>query len=534
MKKILYIFVLLMAATSGYTQEQAPQANCWGWLPGYPDHYCECRKTSTPFSFPLQVQVTDTMWFSATVDDLKQGLAAYWFSNCSITFEVYAFCSSKTPTITMTVESNQMREMDVAAINRKLDEMGDMAEIMSQVLTPRVKVYPNGGTGTVYCYPYDQGPVSTCQEPLPIIPRMTYVCDQATEVYELHPENIAANGQGFIRWKQKKNFAGTIRLTDGACDGPEIAQMTLTDSMRVMMLNADSMLAAKQAGRSVFIHVTHPADYVGRIYYHNAIKWDMQRIDTTLCQGKTLQLNDTALSQTTVYPNDTLWKNGDTLSLTTYYLNIEPPTPVEDTLLLKAAQLPYNYQNQLIPKDGWGDYDLTIHRADQCDERYLLHVEHDVVTRATVVDTAVCLGKTITFGGVTYDMDTVIRDSAWADADTWVTSDITIRFTEPEIEYDTVGVAPSQFTANGYWYGELGVMVKQYGDTLIVKTKKNQCTRWIQLTVLEAEEPPTPGVGVDEVESSEQRTVKYMHNGVLYIRREGRDYDLMGRPVNSK
>lgn len=33
---------------------------------------------------------------------------------------------------------------------------------------------------------------------------------------------------------------------------------------------------------------------------------------------------------------------------------------------------------------------------------------------------------------------------------------------------------------------------------------------------------------------SEQRTVKYMHNGVLYIRREGRDYDLMGRPVNSK
>jgi hypothetical protein len=131
-------------------------------------------------------------------------------------------------------------------------------------------------------------------------------------------------------------------------------------------------------------------------------------------------------------------------------------------------------------------------------------------------------------------MDTVIRDSAWADADTWVTSDITIRFTEPEIEYDTVGVAPSQFTANGYWYGELGVMVKQYGDTLIVKTKKNQCTRWIQLTVLEAEEPPTPGVGVDEVESEEQRTVKYMHNGVLYIRREGRDYDLIGRPVNDK
>ena len=133
-----------------YAQEPAlaPQQMedyCWGKLLGYPDHYCECRNTSRTFSFPLEVQVTDTMWYSSTVNDLKQGLAAYWFADCSITFEVYAFCSSKTPTITMTVGSNQMREMDVASINRKLDEMGDMAELMSQVLTPRVKVYPNGG-----------------------------------------------------------------------------------------------------------------------------------------------------------------------------------------------------------------------------------------------------------------------------------------------------------------------------------------------------------------------------------------------------
>jgi len=523
---------MLLAAIGGQAQEQAPQMKddwCVGKLPTYPDHYCTCRNASTQFAYPMQVQVSDTMWFYASVDDMKQGLSAYWFADCSITFEVYAFCSSKVPTIAMTVGPNQMREMDVAYINQKLDEMGDMAELMSQVLTPRVKVYPNGGTGTVYCYPYDQGPTSTCQETLPLIPRMTYVCDQTTEVYELHPEQIASNGQGFIRWKQKKNLAGTIRLTDGACDGPEIGQMTLTDSMRVMMLNADTMQAAKQAGRSVFVHVTHPADYVGRIYYYKTIKWDVQRIDTTICQGKSLQLSDTTLSQTTVYPNDTLWKKGDTLSLTTYYLTIEPPTPQQDTLVLKAAQLPYNYRNQLIPKDGWGDYDLTIHRADQCDERYLLHVEHDVVTRSTVVDTAVCLGRTVTFGGVTYDMDTVIRDSAWADADTWVTSDITIRFTEPETEYDTIAIPASWFVNGRYWYGDLGVTLYGYGDTLIVKTKKNQCTRWIQLHVEERE----IGTLVETV-PTEAETYKYIRNGILYIRREGQDYDLMGRPVNGK
>ena len=157
MKRIFYIFALV-AATCGYAQENAPQMKddyCWGKLPGYPEHYCTCRNSSQAFSFPLITQVTDTMWFSSTVDDMKQGLSAYWFSDCSITFEVYAFCSSKTPTITMTVGANQMREMDIATINRKLDEMGDMAELLSQALTPRIKVYPNGGTGTVYCYPYN-------------------------------------------------------------------------------------------------------------------------------------------------------------------------------------------------------------------------------------------------------------------------------------------------------------------------------------------------------------------------------------------
>jgi hypothetical protein len=156
-------------------------------------------------------------------------------------------------------------------------------------------------------------------------------------------------------------------------------------------------------------------------------------------------------------------------------------------------------------------------------------VEHDVVTRSTVVDTAVCLGKTVTFGGVTYDMDTVIRDSAWADADTWVTSDITIRFTEPETEYDTIAIPASWFVNGRYWYNDLGVTLYGYGDTLIVKTKKNQCTRWIQLHVEERE----IGTWVETL-PIEAETYKYIRGGVLYIRREGKDYDLMGRPVNDK
>lgn len=530
MKKLFTIFMMAVLTLSAYAQEEAPQAYCLGWLPGYPEHFCECRNTSRTFQFPLETAITDTVWFKTTVNDLKQGMCAYWFSDCTVTMEVYAFCSSKTPTIKMTIGSNQMREMDVADINRRLDEMGDMAELASQVLEPRVKVYPNGGTGTVYCYPYDEGPQSTCSDELPLIPRMTYVCSHTEEVYELKPEKMASTGNGFIRWKQKNNLAGTIRLTADSCNGAEIATVTLTDSTRVLLLDATQMKSLKNAGRSVFVHVTHPADYVGRMYYHNRVIWDEQRIDTTLCQGKSLQLADTMLSQTTVYPNDTLWKRGDTLSLTTYHLTVDTPVAQYDTLRLKAAQLPTTYRNQYIPKDGWGDYDFTIHQNNRCDERYLVHVEHTYVTRETTVDTTICLGKTLTFSNMTYSKDTIIRDSAWANADTWEIRDITIHISEPEMEYDTLSITPSQLGSNGYWYSALGIAVKNYGDTLIVKTKKNTCTRWILLTVLEAEEVIT-GVLTPSLPSG---ACKYMRDGVLYIRREGQEYDLLGRPIHSK
>jgi len=156
MKRIANIVILLAMSLMAVAQSEG---QCEWWKEGYPDHFCDCR-AGTPFQFPLQVALTDTMWFSTTVEDLKLGLSAYWLASTSLTFEVYAFCSSYTPTITMTVGGNQMREMSMDEINSKLDQMGGsgMGGVIS-TLVPRIKVYPNnGGTGTVYCYPYDEGP----------------------------------------------------------------------------------------------------------------------------------------------------------------------------------------------------------------------------------------------------------------------------------------------------------------------------------------------------------------------------------------
>lgn len=493
MKKVLYIFALMTAAVCCFAQQHMPMVDtsCEGWFPGLPDHYCECRTTSQTFQFPLKEEISTPRWFSTTIDDMKQGLSAYWISDDTITFEIYAFCSSDIPTITMSVGPNQMREMSVEAINAKLESMGEQAQMLGQLLTPRIRVYTNHGRpGTVYCYPYDQGPESTCDTFLHVLPRMTYVCDQPEEVYVLQPSKISATGNGFIRWTQKKNLPGTIRLTKDSCNGPEIDAFTLADSMRVYVLNPETMKALKQAGDSVYVHVTHDSSYVGRITYRNTIKWDSQVIDTVICQGKALQLADTVLRESTEYGGDTLWRKADTLALTGYRLTIEAPAPVYDTLRLKAKQLPYTYRNNIIPKDGWGDYDFTVRQTDKCDERYLLHVEHNFVTATTVIDTTLCLGKTIKINNISYSQDTVIRDSVWTYAaatnntpDTYTIRDIAIHFAEPETEYDTIAVPPTEMAKRGYYYYSALAAQVHYGDTLIVKKRNNTCTRYIQLHV---------------------------------------------------
>ena len=493
MKRNLYLFSLMTAAVCCFAQQNMPMVDtsCEGWFNGLPDHYCECRTTSQAFQFPLKEEISSPRWFSTTIDDMKQGLSAYWLSDDTITFEIYAFCSSNVPTITMSVGPNQMREMSVEEINAKLESMGQQAVTLGQLLIPRIRVYTaHGRSGSVYCYPYDQGPESTCDTFLYVLPRMTYICDQPEEVYVLQPSKISSAGNGFIRWTQKKNLPGTIRLTKDSCNGPEIANVTLTDSMRVFVLNPDTMKALRLAGDSVYVHVTHDPSYVGRIVYRNTIQWNNQIIDTVICQGKTLQLADTVLRESTEYGGDTLWGKADTLSLTGYRLTVEAPQPAYDTLRLKKGQLPYIYRNNFIPKEGWGDYDFTIHQADKCDERYLVHVEHNFVTTTTEIDTTLCLGKTIKINNITYSQDTVIRDSVWTYAaannstpDTYTIRNITIRFTEPETEYDTIAVPPTEMAKRGYYYYSTLAAQVHYGDTLIVKKKNNTCTRYIQLHV---------------------------------------------------
>ncbi len=514
MKKILFIAILILGCVKLATADN-------------PYYYDDCRNNSIPFAFPVERVIADTMWFTASFEDMKKGISANWYSDDSVTIEVYAFCTSKVPSFALTVGPNQMREMDAEKINKKLEEAGETAQAMAQTLTPHIRIYPhNKGKGEVYCYPYDQGPHSTCDKPLPIFSRKTNVCSAADNVYKLIPSRISSSGLGFIVWKQKKDLPGTIYVTKNSCDGPEIGRSVLTDSLHVMVLDSVKMKAAYRAKDTLYIHVEHPEDYVGRMIYRPYIQWKKQVIDTTFCQGKRLVLHDTILTKTTVYTKDTLWTMGDSLACTTYKVTVIPPDTQYTTLKLFASQLPYLYNGTVIPKGGWDkDYYWFVHKTNQCDKLGYVHVERKFNIQHETIDTTICQGKGFAFGEHVYYTDTTTLDSAWLTQDLWAVDTIKLKIQTPETEFDTVTVTPSQMSA-GYVYKPYNIVLNQYGDTLVLAQQKGQCDRKIQITVLQGEDPTT---SAEYLTNNQRSAGKFLRNGVMYIRRNGEEYDILGR-----
>jgi len=422
MKKTI-IGILLMMATALMAQEYVASAPKWSahcdsvqTILELPYYYCACDESSTAFSFPYEAEVSDTLWFTATMEDLRQGISAYWFANSSVTMEVYAFCTSKVPTITMTVGPNQMRDIDVEKINKKLDEMGEMAAA-AEKMKPHIRVYPNnGGSGHVYCYPYDQGPHSTCEEPIPLRSGMTYVCDKEENAYRMEWSQIPSSGKAFVHWKQKKNKSCNIWLTLDSCTGPEIGRATLTDSIHVYQPDSAQLVEARKAKQPIWLHVKHAKNLTGRIYWYNNPKY------------------------------------------------AEPLEPIEKST---------------------------------------------------------CYGKTLSANSKTYKTDTAYADTLWVGRDTLQIQEISLTFTQPVLEYDTVFVAPGELS-KGYIYQ--GNILRTYNDTIVEIRKNNTCTRRVQVTVISTE-------GFDYIGSDNGHSRKIIQNGQLFIYIDDRKYNVLGQEI---
>lgn len=377
MKKSLIFIVFLTAAMIGKAQPILAPA----WSDScemvresleLPNHYCPCKEGSTSFAFPVETVVKDTVWYTATMDDLLQGISAYWFSNTSVKMEVFAFCFSKVSTFSLTVGANQMCDMDVEKINAKLAAMDEQARLMAKELTPHIRVYPThkGDSGRVYCYPYDQGPESKCDDPLPLRVGMTYVCDKEYNVYRMEWNSIASSGKSFIRWKQKQNKPCEIWLTLDSCSGEEIGRAQLSDSIHVYLPDSARLVNARKAKRSLWLHVSHAKGFTGRVFCYNNPKYTEVALDAVnkkTCYGKSFVQDFRTYTSDTSFV-DTIWVNRDTLTTREVTFAFTQPTLEFDTVYVMQSELARGYIYKPANKifNEYGDYTVEIKKSGAC------------------------------------------------------------------------------------------------------------------------------------------------------------------------
>lgn len=371
MKKILLAIGFLMTAASVPAQEMS-RFMCEQVRVGIkaPYYYCDCHLESDTVHFPMEATVKDTMWFTATISDVRRGLAAYWFSEDSVTMEVYAFCSDKLPVYMTTIGGNRMQEIDADEIQQRMGNVPEELAGQLSAITPHIRIYPQGkGSGQVYCFRYNDGPASTCEAPLPMIPAMTMVCAGEKEYcYRLDPDNIPEDGETFFRWKQQYNSACDLSLTLGSCEGEEIGHTVLSDSLHVFFPDASQMLRARELRQPVWVHVSHEAGKAGRFaYYSHRVIEHAEPIEQSICQGKKLNVNGREYSNDTVF-TDTVWVVSDTLRTVENRLSFTAPEMEYDTIRVdrKSLKRGYRAEEYGITFYQYGDTLIERHPKDDC------------------------------------------------------------------------------------------------------------------------------------------------------------------------
>ena len=387
MKKQLMCILLSVLAvcayaqgTPEYSEEDWEACRRIGRSVEAPHFFCDCELTAETFSFPIERPITDTVWYTGRLSDIQRGFSAYWFGDCTLTLEVYAFCTSKVPTFSIDVPANRMKELSNEMIEAMLNAMGSTAKELAGSMEPKVRIYPHdGGSGYVYAYPFGEGPLSTCEEPVQMMQYITYVSTQPEQAYKMESKNLPSNGKAFILWKQpeRKVQPGEIVLTLDSCTGEEIGRMEMTDTIHVLQPEAEVLKNAKNEGRSVWMQVRHEEGVTGRVIWYFYPKYAAQTdtVRNSTCRGKSLELNFRKYEHDTVFV-DTTWVARDTLKLTYAELLFREPKQEHDTVWLEPASIRHGYRYQPTGDifHEFGEYEVEVVKPNTCTRAILLYI----------------------------------------------------------------------------------------------------------------------------------------------------------------
>jgi len=469
MRKILLCLLMSLASMACVLADN----NCFGYLPIYPDHYCDCRAAKQLGMLPFDIQVTDSVWFKCSASLFLNGFTAYLYSDCDVNFDIYTNCTSRSEAYSVVIPKNQARDVTAETIKQKLEDMG----VSVGNMTLRVCIYPVGGSGgRLMCYPYNTGYNSTCDDILSLLPGMTFVSSHANDVYEITADNIADSYTMYLQCDVDCQLA----ITRGSCDGETIAEYDFTAEDGLFHFDSELLMDVRAMGESLYAHFTHDESVVGRISLNEA-KFVENLIDTVVCQGKEFRYEDFVTTESGVYVYDTVQVSEIKYKVYGYNIIFAEPEVEYDTIALKRSELPYLYREQYtIGVDGFGDYDVMIYNEGDCDEHVLLHVEHKFATIVSDQDTTLCKGKRFKYEGKNYVNDVTFVDSVWDNTlDTLYLNRLNVYFAPNDVVYDTLALTKAE--VSNYKYQ--GITINSFGDYKKVVYDEQYCSDTLYLHV---------------------------------------------------
>ena len=457
--------ILLASAAQAFAN-----TDCSGYQASYPDHYCECYNDVirlTSLDGLKDLHFADSIWFkTGSQTFIKAGMTAYLFSETDVQVDIYQNCKTDKKLYSFTVPKNQTRDMDHQSILDRLEQNG----VAGMNTTIYVLFYPveQGADCRLMCYPYNTGPNSTPEDPLPVLTGMTYVSSHAYDVYELKAENIPASCALYTQWVEPNNLPCHLRITRGSVDGAVIAEHDFASAEAYYHFDMSLLAEVRAAGESLYMHYTHDAAAAGRIIT-NEVFTNHLLTDIVICQGKGWEYAGQTYTQPIVIPYDTVWTSTISRDVYAYNLIVEEPQLQYDTLALPTTQLPYTYHDQTIA--NYGDYELHIQSPGECHEHIMLHVRHRLTTITTSVDTTLCEGKPFVGpDGKNYLYDITFTDSVWHNQDTLYVNHLNVYFNAMDIIHDTLRLKMNELPTRLY-----GTTIREFGDYKFLTHDANLC-----------------------------------------------------------
>ncbi len=422
---------------------------------GFPEYYCDCKEGYTNFRLPIDTVVSyQPIWYKGWLSDLYDGLSAYLHSDCNLNFEVYTSCTALSPKYQAVFTKNEASTIDGESLKRKLEENN----VSNVDMAFYICISPMGGEGgRLIMRRESDGIPSSCEDPLYVFPGMTLLTTQTEDVYAVNPNDMPANTDIIFQWRGNNNATCNLQVARGTCDGAVMDQVELLSAEDVYTFTAETIRQAKEMDEHFFLHFNHAPNTSGLVCCLTP-EYEDYYIDTLVCQGMGLQLPDTLLTESTIYPLDTVHVSANLYQVNYYNLTIYEPDPQYITLPIKTTELPFNYRDQHTLTD-FGQYELPISTEGQCDELIFLTLTHDIDTIITVVDTFLCYGATFSYNGRNYQYDTSFGSSSLKNADTLLIDSLNVYFaTSPEVVYDTLQIA------KGGSIRKYGKTFREFGD----------------------------------------------------------------------